>query len=90
MKAQPPIIRIDTLSKRFGKGPLILDSIDFQVQRDEFVSLIGPSGCGKSTILRLLAGLTPPTSGEIVIDGMTPENAREESFFVFQEPNLLP
>ncbi len=85
-----PFIQFNNLSKRFGDGPLVLDSLDLQVAKGEFISLIGPSGCGKSTVLRLLSGLLEKSEGEIIVDGMAPKNAREESFFVFQEPNLLP
>lgn len=86
----PALIKISGVQKRFGTGPLVLDGIDLSVPRGEFVSFIGPSGCGKSTLLRLIAGLSTATLGEIIIDGMTPENARELMFFVFQEANLMP
>jgi NitT/TauT family transport system ATP-binding protein len=86
----PSLVRLDRIGKRFGAGPLVLDGIDLTVERGEFVSFIGPSGCGKSTLLRLIAGLTAPTAGELIVDGMTPENARELMFFVFQDSNLLP
>jgi NitT/TauT family transport system ATP-binding protein len=54
------------------------------------ISLIGPSGCGKSTALRLIAGLSPVTSGDLVVDGRTPDAAAAQLAFVFQEPTLLP
>lgn len=88
--SQPLLVKISRLEKRFGTGPLVLGGIELTVQRGEFVSFIGPSGCGKSTLLRLIAGLTEATAGELVVDGMTPENARELMFFVFQDANLLP
>jgi NitT/TauT family transport system ATP-binding protein len=87
---QPPLVKISRVGKRFGTGPQVLADIGLTVERGEFVSFIGPSGCGKSTLLRLIAGLTPATEGELVIAGMTPENARELMFFVFQDANLLP
>jgi NitT/TauT family transport system ATP-binding protein len=87
---RPDFVTFTDLSKRYGKGPLILDSLDLRVAQGEFISLIGPSGCGKSTILKLLSGLIERSSGELVIDGMEPVNAREEMFYVFQEANLLP
>ena len=86
----PSLVRISGVQKRFGTGPLVLDGIDLTVPRGEFVSFIGPSGCGKSTLLRLIAGLTPASAGELVIDGMTPESARALMFFVFQDANLMP
>ena len=90
MMNQPPLVKIDRVEKRFGTGPLVLSEIGLEVRHGEFVSFIGPSGCGKSTLLRLIAGLTSITSGEIVVDGMTPANARELMFFVFQDANLIP
>ena len=56
----------------------------------EFVSLIGPSGCGKTTLLRLIADLIEPTSGELRVAGKTPQEAREarEYGYVFQAPVL--
>lgn len=86
----PPIVEFCDVSKRFGGGPLVLDRLNFSVQPGEFVSLIGPSGCGKSTLLRLIAGLSPLTSGSLTVDGLTPEGAAAELAFVFQEPTLLP
>ena len=85
-----PIVRIENLGKRFGAGPLVLDGINLEVNRGEFISFIGPSGCGKSTLLRLIAGLTEVSTGQLVVDGMTPVDAREAMFFVFQDSNLLP
>jgi NitT/TauT family transport system ATP-binding protein len=88
--SEVPIVQIENVSKRFGTGPLVLDGINLQAKRGEFISFIGPSGCGKSTLLRLIAGLTEKSAGSIVVDGMTPINARELMFFVFQDSNLLP
>jgi NitT/TauT family transport system ATP-binding protein len=83
-------VEFRAVTKRFGDGPIVLDEISFSAQRGDFVSLIGPSGCGKSTALRLLAGLSPITSGSLTIDARTPEAAAAELAFVFQEPTLLP
>jgi NitT/TauT family transport system ATP-binding protein len=88
--SQPPVVTIDRVGKRFGGGPPVLADISLTVARGEFVSFIGPSGCGKSTLLRLIAGLTDATTGAITVEGMTPENARELMFFVFQDANLMP
>ena len=87
---RPPVVRFENLVKSFGDGPPVIDGITFSARHGDFISLIGPSGCGKSTVLKLMSGLLPLTSGEIVIDGMNPVNAREELFYVFQEPTLLP
>ena len=86
----PPLVKAVELSKRYGLGSVILDNVSFEAEKGDFVSLIGPSGCGKSTLLKLIASLSPVTSGTLTIDGMTPQNAREEMAFIFQEPTLLP
>ncbi len=85
-----PSVLFEGVQKRFGKGPIVLDNINASFPRGSFVSFIGPSGCGKSTFLKLIAGLIDPTEGKIEVEGMTPANAREDLFFVFQDANLLP
>ncbi len=85
-----PIVEFRSIAKRFGDGPPVLDAISFTAQRGDFISIIGPSGCGKSTLLRLLAGLSPITAGELLVEGRTPEAAATDIAFVFQEPTLLP
>ena len=85
-----PMVELSNVGKRYGRGPVILDGVNITIAKGEFVSVIGPSGCGKSTILKLISGLTPPTSGEIRVDGMTPKNARETVSYVFQDATLLP
>ena len=85
-----PEIEIAGLRKQYGNAPAVLQSINLTVAKREFITLLGPSGCGKSTILKLIAGLTAPSGGEIRVDGMTPLNARETMSFVFQDATLLP
>jgi NitT/TauT family transport system ATP-binding protein len=90
MPAPLPIVEFRDVAKRFGGGPVVLADIRLTAQSGDFISLIGPSGCGKSTLLRLIAGLTPVTSGTLTVAGLTPEAAATELAFVFQEPTLLP
>jgi len=85
-----PHIEFRGVGKRYGAARPVLEDIDIIVRKGEFVSIIGPSGCGKSTILKLVAGLIPVTSGTVLVDGMTPVNAREIVSFIFQDPTLLP
>jgi NitT/TauT family transport system ATP-binding protein len=85
-----PLVEFRDVTKRFGAGPVVLDRISLSVLSGDFVSLIGPSGCGKSTALRLIAGLSPITTGELIVDGRTPDAAAANLAFVFQEPTLLP
>jgi NitT/TauT family transport system ATP-binding protein len=83
-------IEFEGVTKSYATGRLVLESIDLRIVQGEFASVIGPSGCGKSTVLKLIAGLTPPTAGTIRIDGMTPHQARETMSFIFQDATLLP
>lgn len=62
------IIRIEHVSKSFG-GKKVLDDINLDIRRGEFVTLLGPSGCGKTTLLRILAGFTAPDGGALYMDG---------------------
>ena len=91
MSEQPsPIVEFRAVEKRYGDGPLVIDHVSFSAEAGDFISLIGPSGCGKTTVLRLLAGLSAVTDGELVIDGQSPEAAAQELAYVFQEPTLMP
>jgi len=69
-----------------------LSNVSLQVADGEFVSFIGPSGCGKTTMLRLIADLQQPTSGALLVNGMSAEQARLERRYgyVFQAPALFP
>jgi NitT/TauT family transport system ATP-binding protein len=89
-----PVVELLGVSKTFGEGAGAVDAlsaVDLVVRRGEFVSLIGPSGSGKSTLLRLVADLTPPTTGTVRVEGRTPAEARDAHRFamVFQEPVLM-
>ncbi|MGA2813816.1 MAG: ABC transporter ATP-binding protein [Candidatus Acidiferrum sp.] len=84
------MIELAGVAKQFGAGRTVLDPLDLEIQKGEFVTLLGASGCGKSTLLKLIAGLTAPTTGTIRVDGMTPKNARELISFIFQDATLLP
>jgi len=66
----------------------VLDELNFEIAARSFTCVIGPSGGGKSTLLRALAGLIYPSSGEILIDGQPPDKA--PIGMVFQKPDLMP
>jgi NitT/TauT family transport system ATP-binding protein len=68
----------------------ILKDINLGVNKGEFVSILGPSGCGKSTLLSIVAGLTPATSGEIVVSGKKIEKPGKDRGMVFQQAALFP
>lgn len=76
------------VGKRFSNGVVALRNVDLAIRQGDFLSLLGPSGCGKSTALRLVAGLSSPTTG--VLDWRAGAKGRSEIGFVFQEPTLLP
>ena len=69
-----------------------LSNVNLQVAEGEFVSFIGPSGCGKTTLLRVIADLQQPSSGTLLVNGMSAEAARlARSYgYVFQAPALFP
>ena len=75
-----------------GKGPPlhVLQDISLAIRPREVVALLGPSGCGKSTILRVLAGLTRPTHGEVLYHGRALEGLNPGVGFVFQSFALYP
>ncbi|MDZ7705765.1 MAG: ABC transporter ATP-binding protein [Trueperaceae bacterium] len=88
-----PVIRVRDLNMVYrgqGTETVALKDANLTVDAGEFVSLIGPSGCGKTTLLRLIADLIQPTSGELNVAGMSPREAREARAYgyVFQAPVL--
>jgi NitT/TauT family transport system ATP-binding protein len=84
-------IEIKGLYKRFGSlgGVVALENVDLTVRRGEFVAVLGPSGCGKSTLLMITAGLTPPSSGSVVVNGKTVTRPLTEVGIVFQRDLLF-
>jgi NitT/TauT family transport system ATP-binding protein len=66
-----------------------LDRLSFRIAPGEFVSLLGPSGCGKTTVLRIIAGLTAPTSGMVAVDGVPVTGPQRKIGLVFQVPALM-
>ena len=69
-----------------------LSEVDLTITPGEFVALIGPSGCGKTTLLRVIADLEPISAGEVLVNGMSPHDARlaRAYGYVFQAPALFP
>src|ERR1700712_1086927 len=79
------------VTKVYDSGVMALGPLDLDVSKGEFVSLLGPSGCGKSTALRLIAGLSAPTSGAVGVSHRAGQARAGHSIgFVFQEPTLMP
>jgi NitT/TauT family transport system ATP-binding protein len=82
------LLALRGVGKVFSNGVTALSDVDLTIREGDFLSLLGPSGCGKSTALRLIAGLSTPTSG--VLDWRGGALDRSNIGFVFQEPTLLP
>ncbi len=85
-------VQLQGLSKRYGAFQAV-EAVSMEVRSGEFLTLLGPSGCGKTTTLRMVAGLVPPTSGTVRIDGrdVTALSAAQRGIgMVFQSLALFP
>jgi NitT/TauT family transport system ATP-binding protein len=88
-----PLVSLRGLGKRFVSGVTALEAIDLDIGRGEFISLLGPSGCGKTTLLRIIAGLSEPSTGVRRLSLAKNGRAHVPSGrigFVFQDPTLMP
>ena len=104
MQAPPTILRTERLEKTFSGGDAesavaAVGGVDFQVGRGEFVAVTGASGSGKSTLLHMLGGITRPTAGRVLLEGVDLASLDDDALaairrrrigFVFQRYNLLP
>ncbi len=96
------MIQVENLRKIYRLGSVdvpALRGVNLSVKGGEFVSIVGPSGCGKSTLLYVIGGLTGPTSGRVILDGVDlgelkegqrTELRKQKIGFIFQRFNLLP
>ena len=75
---------------RDGKSTPVLNDVNLEVAKGEFLCIVGPSGCGKSTLLSAIGGFLSPTGGEIRIDGETVRGPDPRRIFVFQERGVFP
>jgi NitT/TauT family transport system ATP-binding protein len=80
------LVALSGIAKTFPNGTRALGGLDLTVHDGELLTLLGPSGCGKSTVLRLIARLERPSSGEVQGSAWRPGDIG----FVFQEPTLMP
>ena len=82
-------VSVRNVSKNYDKVEA-LKNLSLEFPRGELTSLLGPSGCGKTTLLKIIAGLLQPTSGEIEVNGEKVTEPGPDRAFVFQDFALLP
>ena len=85
-------LELKSVRKSFGDAHII-KGVDLRIDRGEFIAVLGPSGCGKSTLLRLVAGLEPISSGQLMLDGRDITHApsgKRDLAMVFQSYALFP
>ena len=87
------IISFNNVVKRFDDDETVLKKVSFDIEEGRFYTLLGPSGCGKTTILRIIAGFSDATEGDVYFDGQrindVPANQRQVNT-VFQDYALFP
>src|SRR5271154_4259957 len=87
------LLELRDVAKSFphAKGILrVLEGMTFTVEEGQLVAIVGPSGCGKSTMLRIINGLMPPTSGQVLYRGRQVDGINLECALVFQSFALMP
>ena len=87
--AQDSAVSTRNISKNYGEVEALRD-LSLEFPRGQLTSLLGPSGCGKTTLLKIIAGLLEPTSGQVEVNGKTVTGPGEDRAFVFQDFALLP
>jgi NitT/TauT family transport system ATP-binding protein len=86
-----PVYELRGVSKTFARRNVqALDKVDLVLREGTFSSVIGPSGCGKSTLLKTMAGLQPPSSGSVVLEGKPVMGQRRDIGMMFQQATLFP
>lgn len=86
------IVKIDNVNKKYGEN-IIVNNLNMEIKKGEFLTLLGPSGCGKTTTLRMIAGFETPTNGNIYVEGQEIQNTEpydREVNTVFQNYALFP
>jgi NitT/TauT family transport system ATP-binding protein len=84
----PPRLSVSHVAKTYGSGPTakeVIGDLTFDVAAGEFLSIVGPSGVGKTTLLKVLAGLLPATSGQVLLDGNAIAGPPREMALIFQD-----
>lgn len=85
-----PIVRIRDVSMHYANGTHALNAVTVDIPRGKLVTLLGPSGCGKTSLLKIVAGLLKPSSGDIRINDRVSHAPGPDRAFVFQDFALMP
>ncbi|MGL5734161.1 MAG: ATP-binding cassette domain-containing protein, partial [Beijerinckiaceae bacterium] len=88
-----PLVELKQVSLAYGRGSeatLALADATMKIDKGEFIAVVGPSGCGKSTLMKLVTGLLPPTSGEVVVHGQKVTKPIKGVGMAFQNATLMP
>jgi NitT/TauT family transport system ATP-binding protein len=88
--AADAVVAVRGVSKLYPGGVQALETVSVDFPRGELTSLLGPSGCGKTTLLKIIAGLLPATSGDVLVNGRPVSGPGPERAFVFQDFALMP
>lgn len=101
-KEKKTLVKTINLTKVFGKGNLAvraLFKVNLEIKKEDFIAIVGPSGSGKTTLLNMIGALDRPTSGEVIIDGISLSKVKESKLFkirrekigfIFQTYYLIP
>lgn len=90
MNSPQPLLQASRVSYSYAPDVPVFQDINLQIQKQEIVALLGGSGCGKSSLLRLLAGLAFPETGEVNFLGQPLQQPHPRSALIFQQASLLP
>jgi NitT/TauT family transport system ATP-binding protein len=91
--APEAVLEVQGLSKIFRGNQstfLALENISFQAGTGAFICILGPSGCGKTTLLKILSGFTPPSAGQVTLNGLPVRRPGPDRCVIFQEDALFP
>ncbi len=88
-----PLVELKGVSLAYGRGDsatLALADATMSIRKGEFIAVVGPSGCGKSTLMKLVTGLLPATSGDVIVHGQKVTKPIKGVGMAFQNPTLMP
>lgn len=88
--AAEAIMEVKGIDKTYDGGVEALKDVNLEIPRGKLSTFLGPSGCGKTTLLKIIAGLIPPSRGEVWVKGKKVDGPGPERAFVFQDFALLP